>query len=45
MDYLGSAYGEGLVKARGDFVILMDADLSHHVSYPSFVPSITSVAL
>ena len=28
---LGSAYIDGLQKCRGDFVILMDADLSHHV--------------
>lgn len=27
---LGSAYIEGLGKTRGEFVILMDADLSHH---------------
>ena len=29
---IGSAYGEGLKVAKGAFVILMDADLSHHVS-------------
>ena len=45
MDGLGSAYGEGLVKARGNFVILMDADLSHHVSPPLFVSSVISVVL
>lgn len=28
---LGSAYRDGLKKATGDFVFLMDADLSHHV--------------
>ncbi|RMX66257.1 hypothetical protein KXD40_008367 [Peronospora effusa] len=27
---LGSAYRDGLKKATGDFVFLMDADLSHH---------------
>lgn len=28
---LGSAYMDGLKLVRGDFVFLMDADLSHHV--------------
>lgn len=28
---LGSAYIDGLAKCTGNFVILMDADLSHHV--------------
>jgi glycosyltransferase involved in cell wall biosynthesis len=28
---LGSAYRDGLKQATGDFVFLMDADLSHHV--------------
>jgi dolichol-phosphate mannosyltransferase len=32
---LGSAYIDGLSKCSGDFIILMDADLSHHVSAPS----------
>ncbi|KAI3650600.1 hypothetical protein MP228_004081 [Amoeboaphelidium protococcarum] len=32
---LGSAYKFGLECARGEFVILMDADLSHH---PKFIP-------
>ena len=32
---LGSAYIDGLSKCKGDFVILMDADLSHH---PKFIP-------
>jgi len=29
---LGSAYIDGLDRCTGDFIILMDADLSHHVS-------------
>jgi dolichol-phosphate mannosyltransferase len=29
---LGSAYIDGLEKCKGDYVVLMDADLSHHVS-------------
>jgi dolichol-phosphate mannosyltransferase len=33
---LGSAYIDGLKYATGNYVILMDADLSHHVSI-SFV--------
>jgi len=28
---LGTAYIHGLKRARGDFVLIMDADLSHHV--------------
>ena len=28
---LGSAYMDGLNLIRGDFIFLMDADLSHHV--------------
>ncbi|VDN37414.1 unnamed protein product [Gongylonema pulchrum] len=32
---LGTAYTHGLQYARGEFVILMDADLSHH---PKFIP-------
>ncbi|KXS14030.1 glycosyltransferase family 2 protein [Gonapodya prolifera JEL478] len=32
---LGSAYIHGLNHATGDFVIIMDADLSHH---PRFIP-------
>lgn len=27
---LGSAYMHGLLAARGEFVLLLDADLSHH---------------
>lgn len=29
---LGTAYVHGMKSARGDFVFIMDADLSHHVS-------------
>mmetsp|Transcript_20055 Transcript_20055/g.65349 ORF Transcript_20055/g.65349 Transcript_20055/m.65349 type:complete len:236 (+) Transcript_20055:64-771(+) len=32
---LGTAYLHGLKHARGDFVVIMDADLSHH---PKFIP-------
>lgn len=32
---LGTAYIYGLKFARGEFIILMDADLSHH---PKFIP-------
>jgi glycosyltransferase involved in cell wall biosynthesis len=28
---LGTAYIHGLKHATGDFVVIMDADLSHHV--------------
>ena len=28
---LGSAYIHGLKYAKGDFIIIMDADMSHHV--------------
>ncbi|CAK9208523.1 unnamed protein product [Sphagnum jensenii] len=35
---LGTAYVHGLKHASGDFVIIMDADLSHHPKYlPSFI--------
>ncbi|XP_020585588.1 probable dolichol-phosphate mannosyltransferase [Phalaenopsis equestris] len=35
---LGTAYCHGLKHATGDFVIIMDADLSHHPKYlPSFI--------
>ena len=30
---LGSAYIDGLKFATGNFIVLMDADLSHHPSY------------
>lgn len=32
---LGTAYIDGLKKASGEFIFLMDADLSHH---PKFIP-------
>ena len=34
---LGSAYVDGLKLVRGQFVVLMDADLSHH---PKFIPAL-----
>lgn len=35
---LGTAYYHGLKHAAGEFVIIMDADLSHHPKYlPSFI--------
>jgi len=37
---LGSAYIEGLALCRGDFVVLMDADLSHH---PKFIPQMIAL--
>jgi len=33
---LGSAYMDGLALVRGNLVVLMDADLSHH---PKFIPA------
>ena len=30
---LGTAYIHGIQHATGDFVIIMDADLSHHVGW------------
>jgi len=35
----GTAYLHGLQHARGDHVIIMDADLSHHVRSRVHVPS------
>ena len=29
---LGSAYIHGLERCKNDYIVLMDADLSHHVS-------------
>jgi dolichol-phosphate mannosyltransferase len=37
---LGTAYVAGLVKAKGDRIVLMDADLSHH---PKFIPQMVRV--
>ncbi|CAL9044395.1 unnamed protein product [Musa banksii] len=35
---LGTAYYHGLKHASGDFIIIMDADLSHHPKYlPNFI--------
>ena len=31
----GTAYVHGMQHARGNFIIIMDADLSHHVSFNS----------
>ena len=37
---LGSAYIDGLKASSGDFIFLMDADLSHHPRYiPEFIRS------
>lgn len=32
---LGSAYIDGLARCKGNFIFLMDADMSHH---PKFIP-------
>ncbi|EGT40038.1 CBN-DPM-1 protein [Caenorhabditis brenneri] len=37
---LGTAYSHGLSFARGQFIILMDADLSHH---PKFIPEMIAL--
>ena len=34
---LGSAYIDGIEKCTGDFVILMDADLGHHVRHTLYI--------
>ena len=39
---LGSAYRDGLKRASGHFVFIMDADLSHH---PKFIPSMVAYFL
>jgi len=36
---LGSAYATGLLAATGDWVLLMDADLSHH---PKYIPQLVA---
>ena len=33
---LGSAYIDGLERCKNEYVVLMDADLSHHVSKRNF---------
>ncbi|KAI8467933.1 MAG: glycosyl transferase [Monoraphidium minutum] len=38
---LGSAYAHGLSAATGSWVILMDADLSHH---PRYIPALVAAA-
>ena len=35
--YKGTAYIHGMQHARGNFIIIMDADLSHHVSLCTLV--------
>ena len=37
---MGSAYSAGLKKSKGDRIVLMDADLSHH---PKFIPQMIEV--
>ncbi|VDN01644.1 unnamed protein product [Thelazia callipaeda] len=37
---LGTAYTHGLQFARGEYIILMDADLSHH---PKFIPEMVKL--
>ncbi len=39
---LGSAYKEGLALAAGNFVFLMDADMSHHVRDPTLHATTTT---
>lgn len=42
---LGSAYIDGLDKCQGDYIILMDADLSHHVRFAVLTsPSMCSLS-
>lgn len=36
----GTAYVHGMQSARGEFVVIMDADLSHH---PKFIPEFIRV--
>lgn len=35
--FVGTAYVHGIKHATGNFIIIMDADLSHHVSCFSWV--------
>ncbi|XP_063698970.1 dolichol-phosphate mannosyltransferase subunit 1 [Culicoides brevitarsis] len=39
---LGTAYVHGMKHASGDFIIIMDADLSHH---PKFIPEMINLQL
>jgi dolichol-phosphate mannosyltransferase len=41
---LGSAYIDGLKRCSGTHVILMDADLSHHVSFQLHISNVSFVA-
>jgi len=34
---LGTAYVHGLQYAKGNFVIIMDADFSHHPKFPQMI--------
>lgn len=34
---LGTAYIHGIKHANGNFIIIMDADLSHHVRFPKIL--------
>jgi hypothetical protein len=43
MWFAGTAYIHGLQFVEGNFVILMDADLSHHVSLPWLSKMITPI--
>ena len=40
----GSAYVHGLEHASGDFAIIMDADLSHHVCFVCLLRSAALLA-
>merc|ERR1712086_803111 len=42
---LGSAYIHGLERCRYDHIVLMDADLSHHVSKECILPKTIFLAL
>jgi dolichol-phosphate mannosyltransferase len=41
---LGSAYREGLKVASGDYVVIMDADLSHHPKFIGYMAGIMAVS-
>lgn len=42
---LGTAYIHGMQHATGNFIIIMDADLSHHVRRVAFTPCFSSSSL